>query len=100
LEDNTAITTTEDRTHILAHDQKLDWTGRAILENKRGFTSSKQPPMLERLQIDPKNWLYMTQKFESQFRGLVGAVNALKATCEKFNYRRTTNLASCQQLLV
>jgi hypothetical protein len=56
--------------------------------------------MLERLQIDPKNWLYMTQKFESQFKGLVGAVNALKATCEKFGYRRTPNLASCQQLLV
>ncbi|MEJ2613290.1 MAG: transposase [Candidatus Thiodiazotropha sp.] len=55
----------------------LDWTGRAILENKRGFISSEQPPMLERLRIDPKNWLTMTQKFENQFKGLVGAVNTL-----------------------
>jgi hypothetical protein len=64
--------------HLIDYIELLDWTGRAILEDKRGFISSEQPPMLERLKIDPKNWLYMTQKFESQFKGLVGAVNALK----------------------
>jgi hypothetical protein len=77
-----------------------DWTGRAILENKRGFIPSDKLPMLERLQIDPKNWLYMTQEFESSFKGLVGAVNTLKAACKQLGYRRTPNLASCQQMLM
>jgi hypothetical protein len=27
----------------------LDWSGRAIFENKRGFIPSDKPPMLERL---------------------------------------------------
>jgi hypothetical protein len=55
----------------------VDWTGRAILENKRDFISGNQPPILERLQIDSNNWLYMTQHFESRFKGLVGSSHAL-----------------------
>ncbi|MET0001822.1 MAG: transposase, partial [Candidatus Thiodiazotropha lotti] len=31
----------------------VDWTGRAILEYKRGHIPDNQPPILERLQIDP-----------------------------------------------
>jgi hypothetical protein len=51
----------------------VDWTGRAILENKRGYIPVHQPPILERLHIEPKHWLYITQNFESRFKGLVGA---------------------------
>jgi hypothetical protein len=43
----------------------VDWTGRAILENKRGYIPDQQSPILERLQVDPKHWLYMTQNFSS-----------------------------------
>jgi hypothetical protein len=42
----------------------------------------------------------MTQEFESSFKGLVGAVNTLKAACKQFGYRRTPNLTSCQQMLM
>ncbi|MCU7922174.1 MAG: hypothetical protein KZQ88_05695, partial [Candidatus Thiodiazotropha sp. (ex Dulcina madagascariensis)] len=79
---------------------RLHWTGRAILENKRGFIPSHLPPMLERLQIDPKHWLYMTQHFESRFKGWVGAVYTLKAACQRLGYRRTPNLSACQRLLM
>ena len=80
--------------------QLLDWTGRAVLENKRGAIPKDQPPMLERLQIDSKHWLYMTQHFESKFKGLVGASYSLKAACQQLGYRRTPNLSACQQLLM
>ncbi|MEJ2613297.1 MAG: transposase, partial [Candidatus Thiodiazotropha sp.] len=86
--------------HLTDYMKLLDWTGRAILENKRGFIPSDKPPILERLQIDPKNWLTMTQEFESHFKGLVGAVNTLKAACKQFGYRRTPNLTSFQQMLM
>ncbi|MCU7847018.1 MAG: transposase [Candidatus Thiodiazotropha sp. (ex Lucinoma kastoroae)] len=78
----------------------IDWSGRAILANKRGFIPDNLPPMLERLQIDPKHWLYMTQHFESRFKGLVGTVHSLKAACQKLGYRRTPNLTVCQRLLM
>jgi hypothetical protein len=76
----------------------VDWTGRAILENKRGYIPDHKPPILERLQIDPKHWLYMTQHFESRFKGLVGASYALKAACRKLKLRRTPNLGAAIEL--
>jgi hypothetical protein len=77
----------------------IDWTGRAILENKRGHILDNQPPILERLQIDPKHWLYMTQHFESRFKGLVGMSSRLMAACRKLEYRRTPNLTAARLLL-
>ncbi|MCG7926364.1 MAG: hypothetical protein JAY67_12565, partial [Candidatus Thiodiazotropha taylori] len=41
--------------------------------------SQHAPPILDRLQLDAKQWLYMTQNFESRFKGLVGASHSLKA---------------------
>jgi glycosyltransferase involved in cell wall biosynthesis len=46
----------------------VGWTGRAILENKSGQIPANQPPILQRLQIDPEHWIYMTQHFESKFK--------------------------------
>jgi REP element-mobilizing transposase RayT len=77
----------------------IDWTGRVILENKQGYIPDHEPPILERLQVDPKHWLYMTQHFESRFKGLVGASHALKAVCRKLELRRTPNLGAVLQLL-
>ena len=76
----------------------VDWTGQAILKNKRGYIPEDQPPILERLQINPKHWLYMTQHFESRFKGLVGSSRALKAACRKLEFRRTPNLGAVVQL--
>ncbi|MES9832089.1 MAG: hypothetical protein ABW139_07560 [Candidatus Thiodiazotropha sp. DIVDIV] len=57
------------------------------------------PPILERLQIDSKHWFYMTQHFESRFKGLVGMSHSLKAVCQKLGYWRTPNLGAVQSLL-
>ncbi|MEW8051438.1 MAG: transposase [Candidatus Thiodiazotropha sp.] len=77
----------------------IDWTGRAILEHKRGYIPADQPPVLIRLQLDPKHWLYMTQHFESRFKGLVGASYKLKEACRRLGYRRTPNLSACKHYL-
>ena len=76
-----------------------DWTGRSILNNKCGYIQGHIPPVLDRLQINPKHWLYMTQHFESRFKGLVGASQTLKAVCRKLKFRRTPNLRAALQLL-
>jgi hypothetical protein len=77
----------------------LDWTSRAILENKEVHIQGVHPPILKRLQINPKHWLYMTQHFESRFKGLVGMSYTLKAACRNLGYRRTPNLGAVRQLL-
>jgi hypothetical protein len=84
---------------LMDYLELVDWTGHAILEYKRGFIPDNQPPILDRLQINPKHWLYMTQNFESRFKGLVGASYELKAACRKLGYHRTPNLGAAQELL-
>jgi REP element-mobilizing transposase RayT len=77
----------------------VDWSGRILREDKRGAIPATLPPILERLNIDPRHWVYMTRHFESRFKGLVGAVYQLRAACETLGYRRTPNLAVCRELL-
>ncbi|MEX1214495.1 hypothetical protein [Saccharospirillum sp.] len=76
----------------------LDWTGRQIRSDKRGSITQKLPPILERLNIDAEHWIYNTQHFESQFKGLVGTAISIKAKCQQFGYRRTPGLALTTQL--
>lgn len=44
--------------------QLVDWTGRAIRDNKRGHIPNNLPPVLLRLNIAPKDWLINSQQFE------------------------------------
>ncbi|MEW8523142.1 MAG: hypothetical protein AB2552_08835 [Candidatus Thiodiazotropha endolucinida] len=75
----------------------VDWMGHAILEHKRGYIQGDQPPILDRLQINPQHWLYMTQHFESRFKGIVGASYKLKEACQRLGYQRTPNLGIALQ---
>jgi hypothetical protein len=79
--------------------EPVDWTGRILREDKRGAIPAQLPPILVRLQIDPRCWLYMTRHFESRFKGLVGAAYILKTACETLGYRRTPNLSVCREML-
>jgi len=67
----------------------VDWTGRIIRENKRGAINQSLPSILERLNIDPGHWLYLSKHFESRCRGLVGTAYRVKAAVQQLGYQRT-----------
>jgi len=73
----------------------VDWTGRIIREHKRGQIDNQLSPILERLSIDPKQWCYLTQHFESKFKGLVGSAHKLKQACQALGYQRTPGIKNC-----
>lgn len=77
----------------------LDWTGRALRDDKRGAIPYSLPPILDRLQIEAKHWLYMTTHFESKFKGMVGGWYELKKVYRQLGYQRTPGLQPCKQLL-
>ena len=77
----------------------VDWTGRQLREDKKGRIPDSVPPILDRLAIDPRHWLYMSRSFESRFKGLVGTAFNLKTACQQLGYQRTVGLGSCQALL-
>ena len=73
----------------------VDWTGRIIREDKRGAIDSHLPPILDRLNIDPKHWLYLTKNFESRFKHLVGSAYSLRKSLRHFNRSRMTEVIQC-----
>ena len=76
----------------------LDWTGRILRDDKRGAIPTSYPPILERLKLSPKHWLYTSKHFESSFKGLVGTAFKLKQVCEQLGYQRMPNKGCCYLL--
>ena len=76
----------------------VDWTGRQIRDYKRGAIDDELPNILQRLEIDEDDWLYMTQNFERRFKLLVGAMNSLRAACEKLGYQRIPGRSAIEAL--
>ena len=77
----------------------VDITGRVIREDKGGFISKLELPILERLGIEESAWLVLTMKFESRFKSLVGATTALHKAAEVLGFVRRPGSSNCQVLL-
>ena len=76
----------------------VDWTGRQVREDKRGSINENAPPILKRLGISAKHWLYLCTHFESRFKGLVGSVESLKQACGHYKRSRVPNAANSRLL--
>lgn len=75
----------------------VDWTGRILREDKKGAIPDDLPPILDRLSMDPKHWLYLARHFETPFKGLVGSVYKLKQACKRLGFKRTSGLSGCKR---
>ncbi|MCX2779300.1 hypothetical protein [Microbulbifer thermotolerans] len=65
----------------------IDWSGHYLREDKRGAINEQVPPILDRLQIDPRHWLYLNRNFESRFKCLVGAAHLVRNACQRLGKR-------------
>ena len=61
----------------------VDYSGRVILETKRGYIPENLPPILDRLGLDPDTWLDELKGFKSIGFSAVGTVDQLKSFCQK-----------------
>ena len=53
--------------NLIDYIELVDWTGRIIREDKRGYIKQTTPPILERLVVDNKDWLLTSSQFETVF---------------------------------
>ena len=56
----------------------VDWTGRAVRDDKIGAMPDNLPPILSRLGIEQPAWLDMTNHYDQRFFRAVGAMDKLK----------------------
>ena len=47
----------------------VDWTGRIMRTDKRGYIDANLPPILSRLNISPEQWRINSTQFEAIHRG-------------------------------
>ena len=76
----------------------VDWSGRIIREDKKGAIPENVPDILNRLNIDAGNWLYLTRNFESPFKNLVGAAHNIRSACEKLGKCWVHGISQCERL--
>ena len=60
------------------HLQLVDWTGRAIRNDKRGHIDGALPPIMARLNIDPSAWEAAMQPRGNVFGRAMGRLNHLQ----------------------
>ena len=76
----------------------VDWTGRQIRDKPTGNISSDAPPILDRLNISPNHWIYLSTEFESRFKGVAGTAESLKRSLKKFGLIRRSSLKNSRLL--
>ena len=81
---------------LLDYVELVDWTGRCIREDKRGAINNKLPLILERLAITPKQWLYLSTRFESRFKNLVGTAHRVEAACVSLGQQWCHGIRACR----
>ena len=60
----------------------VDYTGRAILANKRGFIPDRLPSILQRLNLNPDTWMTELKQFKTKGHTAIGTITQLKAFCK------------------
>ncbi|MES9942530.1 MAG: alpha-amylase family glycosyl hydrolase [Candidatus Thiodiazotropha sp. 6PLUC7] len=57
----------------------VDWTGRAIRDDKRGAIPEELEPILEQLKLNPDAWLKSIKYYNRDYFTAVGAIDRIKA---------------------
>ena len=76
----------------------VDWSGRIMRENKRGYIPDHLPTILQRLDMDARYWLYLTKNFEQPFKSLVGAAHHVRKACEDLGKCWVHGISRCEKL--
>ena len=84
--------------NLIDYIELVDWTGRAVRDDKRGAIPKNVSPILQRLNISTKHWIELSTNFESRFKGIAGSVESVKQWCSKFGLTRATNRSNSENL--
>ncbi|MBT8439300.1 MAG: hypothetical protein KJO91_06195 [Gammaproteobacteria bacterium] len=76
----------------------VDWSGRIIREDNKSHIQAHLPDMLQRLDINPRNWMYLTKNFEQPFKNQVGTAHNVHQACEDIGKNWVHGINHCEIL--
>lgn len=83
--------------NLIEYIQLVEWTGRQIRTDKRGYISSEIPPIFERLKINTSAWLNNCQGLEKTYYRVIGSAARLQEFCEKLKQQRVLGIMAARQ---
>lgn len=82
----------------LAYLELVEWTGRAIRQDKAGHIPDHIAPLLERLQIDKREWVSTIRRFGCRFHRVIGAIERMYLYSERVGRRWLKGLSASRLL--
>jgi REP element-mobilizing transposase RayT len=76
----------------------IDWTGRAVRDDKKGAIPDHIAPILERLQLNEREWLTNVTHFGSRFYKVVGKIEAIRCFSQQLKQSWLQGLSQCKNL--
>ncbi len=70
----------------------VDYTGKCVRPNKRGYISDDIPDILKLLEIEPDTWVEEMKQFRTDGITAVGTVSQLKAFCQSVKKKFSVGL--------
>lgn len=76
----------------------VDWTGRQIREDKRSAIPPHIQPVLQRLGVNPENWVDSVQHYGKRYHSVTGSVDRLQALSEKLSQAWVRGIGASRRL--
>ncbi len=76
----------------------IDWTGRAVREDKRGSISGDIPTILERINIDPDQWQLLMQPKTKLFSSAIGRIDTMRLYAQSIGQSWCQGMGTSQAL--
>jgi len=84
--------------HLADYLELVNWTGRAVREDKRGAIPDDLPPILERIGVSPQAWLQLATEFETHFCRWFGQPEHVEQACERAGQSWARGIRACRRL--
>jgi len=78
--------------------QLVDWTGRALRDDKRGAIPTHIQPIFQRMGLNHEEWLEIVQNFGRRYRLAAGAVDRLQAFSQQLGRYWLQGLGTSRRL--
>ena len=72
-------------------------TRAANIEDKKSHIPGHLPDILQRLNIDPEHFIYLSRHFESPFKNLVGSAYHVKQACNELGQQWLHGIRQCEK---
>ena len=76
----------------------IDWTGRAVRDDKRGAISPEIPKILERINIDPDQWQQLMQPQGKLFSSTIGRIDTMRLYAQSIGQSWCQGMRASQAL--